>query len=116
MFLGWAEDATGNWNTSFRLAGVFAILAGCVVLCEHFILKCCHGDVYLKSGDSTQIGEEELFLKETGKNENIDNHTEIQRHNEHSNNVSISVVPNKQIDVLDLKQIKLAPLANIADV
>ncbi|KAL5020977.1 hypothetical protein ScPMuIL_000132 [Solemya velum] len=37
--VGWLEDATGNWDMSFRFAGLLKLLAGLVVLCEPLILK-----------------------------------------------------------------------------
>ncbi|KAL5022253.1 hypothetical protein ScPMuIL_001408 [Solemya velum] len=38
-FVGWLEDATGNWDMSFRFAGMLKLLAGIVFLCEPLIVS-----------------------------------------------------------------------------
>ncbi|KAL5022250.1 hypothetical protein ScPMuIL_001405 [Solemya velum] len=37
--VGWLEDATGNWDMSFRFAGMLKLLAGIVFLCEPLIVS-----------------------------------------------------------------------------
>lgn len=40
---GWIEDATGNWDSSFRFAGACNLLAGLILLLEPLINRiwCC---------------------------------------------------------------------------
>ncbi|KAL5020978.1 hypothetical protein ScPMuIL_000133 [Solemya velum] len=37
--VGWLEDATGNWDMSFRFAGLLSLMAGLVVLSEPLVLR-----------------------------------------------------------------------------
>ncbi|XP_060069838.1 monocarboxylate transporter 12-like [Ylistrum balloti] len=94
--MGWIEDATGDWNLSFRMMGTFHFLTTAILLAEPLILKLFCYDF----GDKEKRDDHEEEIEEYVRTSDIARRSSTIRHDNYDSKEHVKVSLIRERDII----------------